>query len=610
MNRRQLLEVGGALASLGVLRGAYANAQVTRAAVVVGVDKCGALPVLNDAAAGASAFAHWLRGEGFVVREITDIGNKPVAFRDVKKAVFDFVKLGTVQELLIYFAGHGFKVGASEYWMLTEASSDANESIALRACLDAAQLCGIPKVFIVSDACRSTSASLGINQLHGGVLFPIDQDSNDPTVFDCFYATLPGKEAFELPLKESVKAYDGVFTSTFLGAYVDSPPSLVIDVKGVKIVDNHLLKKYLPDEVRRRVENKNIKFTQKPHCPCQSDSPTYIGRVRVTGKQAVAPAPINASVADVARYEFNNWGLWTHRAVTTQASEPQILATAQQTGFNVLSNQIRFVSSAGENAPVQFETQTGFVVFGSAVKSFRSTNPKSLAELLDSGNGDDRTAILRTEPQPSSVFIEFAGGTSTVLAVLPGFIGRILVRGGLVDDVAYVPSRNTSRWLDQPEAFEDLRRLHGTMAAAVDQGVFEIEGSAEERLAQASELVDRISLKNKGADPTLALYSAYALADAGMRAQLDTLSSVVRADLGEELFDLAMLSRRLSKQTVRPNGPVTPFCPMLTQGWERLGVRQIGLIPPVASARPFIHPAAIWTTFRPEGTKRIRTVFP
>ena len=61
-----------------------------RAAVVIGVNSTGGLPVLDSAAPGAKEVAHWLRDEGFEVVCLTD-ETDPVTHIAVRDAVFRFV---------------------------------------------------------------------------------------------------------------------------------------------------------------------------------------------------------------------------------------------------------------------------------------------------------------------------------------------------------------------------------------------------------------------------------------------------------------------------------------------------------------------------------------
>lgn len=100
---------------------------------------------------------------------------------------------------------------------------------------------------------------------------------------------------------------------------------------------------------------------------------------------------------------------------------------------------------------------------------------------------------------------------------------------------------------------------------------------------------------DKGLDPALGLYAAYAYVDADLRDEVASVQSYMREDLGGDLFDVAMLSRnqRLSQDLVAPS------CPMLTQGWNLLRSRRIDLPPLLSNAQDELLPA-LWTTFPPQ----------
>src|SRR3981189_545766 len=122
MRRRDVLVGGVAWAQLVASRNVLAQggAASTRAAVVVGVNKTGNLPVLRAAVSGAKSVADWLSAEGFEVKLIVD-DNQPVAADAIKRAVPALVDRGTLTQLVIYFSGHGVAFGSSEFWLLTRA---------------------------------------------------------------------------------------------------------------------------------------------------------------------------------------------------------------------------------------------------------------------------------------------------------------------------------------------------------------------------------------------------------------------------------------------------------------------------------------------------------
>jgi hypothetical protein len=123
------------------------------------VDKAGNLPVLHGAASGARTVGDWLRAEGFEVTPLIDDGH-PVRAGDIFNAVKTLVSQGTLEQLIVYFSGHGFINGFAEIWMLSEAPDNPNEAVSLTESVDLARGSAIPNVVFISDACRSRPDSL------------------------------------------------------------------------------------------------------------------------------------------------------------------------------------------------------------------------------------------------------------------------------------------------------------------------------------------------------------------------------------------------------------------------------------------------------------------
>ena len=141
-----------------------------------------------------------------------------------------------------------------------------------------------------------------------------------------------------------------------------------------------------------------------------------------------------------------------------------------------------------------------------------------------------------------------------------------------------------------------IEELHAAVATAARYGVFRIEGPAGNRERSSAELASRIRML-KGIDPTLGLYAAYAYDDAGVTEEVRLVREIMRGDLGVDLFDVAMLAGYLSGQTPED---FYPFCPMLSQGWGLLRVRNVSLPPSVAPAADHLRPS-LWTMLDREG---------
>ena len=184
-----------------------------KAALVIGINKTGDLPLLSAAASGAVQVGEWLRKEGFQVQPFVD-GRKPVLAGEIFSAVSDLVERGTLQQLVIYFSGHGFLSNGSEHWMLSGAPANPNEAISVAESVLLARECGIPSVVLISDACRSTPTSLRAERVRGSLIFPNESVAAgvgfDDVEVDRFFATLPGEPALEMALEESAGQYEGI----------------------------------------------------------------------------------------------------------------------------------------------------------------------------------------------------------------------------------------------------------------------------------------------------------------------------------------------------------------------------------------------------------------
>ena len=265
-----------------------------------------------------------------------------------------------------------------------------------------------------------------------------------------------------------------------------------------------------------------------------------------------------------------------------------ITAVAKRTGFIAFETR-----SSDARAPDRFETQLGFSVSGVRV-SRALASPGMEADVFRRGDGRQEVRVHSKGEIAGSVAIQFADDSGTVVAALTGYIGIVVVYGAGVSNISYVPVQSSWHW---EKRTTDLSELHAVVATAARFGVLQIEGVRRAKIEKAKELTDTIQ---KGSDPTLGLYAAYACADAGLTDEVLSIRTTIRADLKRDLFDVAMLSSALSaRPPVGADAPV-PFCPMLSRGWELLRVSNVRLGPEMTWARDH-RVDALWTTFSPKG---------
>ena len=273
---------------------------------------------------------------------------------------------------------------------------------------------------------------------------------------------------------------------------------------------------------------------------------------------------------------------------------------------------LRAILGARGNVPAHpIKTGTGFAVSGWR-GALAIGNPWMETTLLTPGEEEagqplhSVPAIIQVEARKAragSVAIQFADGSGTVIAAIDGYVGTVVVDGGGVTNVSYVRSQENGLWPDYERKRARLDQLRATVGTAARFGVFRIEGERETRTKRARQLGDAIRILND-IDATLGLYAAYAYADADLSDEVRSVRSLMHQTLNADLFDVAMLSGILSGKRSDDGDDPVPFCPMLSQGWNLLRVKDVRLLPEIEEARYHLRPA-LWTTFDPEGMRII-----
>jgi hypothetical protein len=143
---------------------------------------------------------------------------------------------------------------------------------------------------------------------------------------------------------------------------------------------------------------------------------------------------------------------------------------------------------------------------------------------------------------------------------------------------------------------DSIDKLRATIAAAARLGVFHLD----DKLKAVDFVADGIGT-SYGIDPAIGLYASYAYSEAG-RNDVERIRQVMYNYLQVDLFDVALLAS--SRGRFSREWSLVPFCPMLTQGWNFLRAREVGLPPVLDEAQDELEPA-LWTTFKPSRTDAI-----
>lgn len=602
MKRRQFVAAGLATASAMTPMRLFAQAvNSNRAAVVLGVDKPGNLPKLKAAASGAASVANWLSGEGFEVKLMTD-GSQPVKVSDVFDAVAALVRRGTLEQLVLYFAGHGFISAYSEFWLLSGAPDNPNEAVSVQESIFLARQTSIPNVVIISDACRSKSTDLEAERVRGSLIFP--NNPARPHVIadvDLFYATLVGDPSWEASLQDSTSGFAGIFTATFLDAYRHPDQSMVNRIRGKDVVPNGKLKPYLLREVPRRAQAASIRITQHPDVQVVSGDSTYIGTVSTSQRQHLGgplPATISALAGEtLARVQEAPAG--SHQ-VPSSMIPTTLRGLAEESGFTASTERI--VSARGQSEELPWPTC--FAVSGAHIASVRPA-PGISVKLVNESQDRTLLEVNLMARRAGLVSVRFHDASGTVLVALENYIGSVVVDAQGVSNVSYVPSRNNP--MAGPSLEPRIAALHAVIATSARFGVFRIEGGRKNN-EQAIKLANSIRVM-KGYDATLGIYAAYAYAQADIDEQVKSVSFIMRSVYGTEFFDLEMLAGELSGKQLEPSSGVLPLFPMLSQGWNLLRVKNVRLPPGVFKARDHLRPS-LWTTFDASGMEIVESAIP
>src|SRR6266481_379603 len=151
---------------------------MVRAGIFIGVDQTGNLQKLKDAAAGAKRMHGWAISQGMVDKEsaqlITDTGGKKVDPNEIYDAIKEIIDGPGVDQLIVYFAGHGVNISRSEHWLLTDAPVRTNAAVNVSGSVELARYCGIQHVIIISDACRVAPDGIQAQNVRGVDVFPND----------------------------------------------------------------------------------------------------------------------------------------------------------------------------------------------------------------------------------------------------------------------------------------------------------------------------------------------------------------------------------------------------------------------------------------------------
>lgn len=596
---------------------------MSRAAVLIGVDKTGNAPQLNDAASGAKRMKKWAEQQNMDTILLTDERGKKVSPDQIFAAIESIAKKGADQ-LIVYFAGHGVNIGYSERWLLSDAPGNSNAAVNLAGSAECARRLGIGHVVFFSDACRTAAEGIQAQGVAGSIVFPNVSPTGLEKAVDEFWATRLGDPAHEIKdPNQAASKYEALYTGVLLDALGGAAPEVIEPDPPDSIVRPWRLRVFLEEEVQRRIKARDLAalVIQEPDARITSDpKKAWVSRLRaVPGPRSASRPPgagplsppgpdgggdggkrIQRPFVGVPQASANNLEFVTRSLLRSAVSDGAMLdemiqraRTDTVRGSRAIAERID--RSTNPPGPDHFETECGFKVQGAQVAE--AIAKRADARVL----GDDLVRIDKVQPPGASVLIVLKSGNGAVVPAIPGFIGTLAIEDRNLTDVSYEPSAQTWRWNPFKQRATQIRTLRGIAASATRSGLFRLE---EEKDALA---VARQMQYAKGLDPTLAVYAAYAYLGLRRRDRIKEMSGYMRDDLGMRLFDIAMLTGELEGKMGR-DASVLPFLPLLSQGWALLSAYRIELPPALKAIEPMLLPS-VWTFFNRDGVKRLRSVF-
>ncbi|WP_145984403.1 SAV_2336 N-terminal domain-related protein [Bradyrhizobium nitroreducens] len=244
-----------------------------RAVIAIGVDKVARLPSLRAATSAARQFAQW-SSESQGIHQVwlfTD-GNRPVGISEIREAIKTCVLRGDLDQIIVYFSGHGTSIAQQDLWLLSDASQDLNEAIGVDQNVQLARSSGIPHVVFISDTSRAPLDMKALLSAMGSPIFPnlpAHPSTSVRSEIDRFFAAGVAQNAYEID-------GESVFTSVLLSALSGSEPSVLTQHDGRQIISSRSLSRFLRQAVPKKLEQFAVSLHQAPDSIIESGGDSWL----------------------------------------------------------------------------------------------------------------------------------------------------------------------------------------------------------------------------------------------------------------------------------------------------------------------------------------------
>lgn len=566
------------------------RADPVRAGLFIGVNRAHDMPPLQAAGTGARDMRGWALRQGVPERNtrlITDDEGQKVGVDQVQTAIEELLAGPGLDQLVVYFAGHGVVACRTEHWLLSDAPHRAQQAINVAGSVELARACGVGHVVLISDACRSASDDLRLGRVYGQDLFPNDSSDTPATPVDQLFACAPGRAALELRVPDlAAGSYQAVYTTVLLEALGGRFADLLQDSGDPAdlhhYVEPRALNDFLAKEIPRRILDLDVPYrdTQRPDA------------IITSSNQWIARIPLGP---DDERRRGGSIQAGPSRRMREQAAG--LVRTARTGDVRQLRREMSLIedrSDDPQSAPLRRLT-----------RQVRQTLPAFGPDGLPTGCGikvrgarmrdwfvpgmsvtqvDDQ--VLRIDPGDerfASAVLEFADGTGTVVPVFAGGLTTLTVVGGELVDVG-------------------VERATGASTALRATRVVAAAAAGHSRLDLDAALTDELLGRPRGGflgDPVLAAYLATMLHERQEDPRrIDDLQRDLCTRFGAGIFDVGMLGSG-------PGARVVPCTPLLTRNWALLRARRIDLHPALDGLAATLLDSTL-SMYQPAGVDRLR----
>jgi uncharacterized protein YraI len=451
--------------------------EMNRAVVLIGVQKAYNLPVLQAVLAGVDGMEEWALSQGIPsarIKKITDKDER-VTPQLIKDAVNKLLEPGDLDQLIIYFAGHGVNIGYAEYWLLSEAIIDSDAAVNVKASEERARSSSVPHVVFISDACRTAAAGIQAQGILGSTIFRNPPAPGPAKPVDLFFATQVGDPALEIKdPNEAAQGFKAVYTEALLEALRGQRPEIAEpdSEAGGDVIRPWPLQDFLEKELPIRVYQATLGQNPRSQLPeariTSRPSKTWISLVPTTvdgssPPKFAGPPPDDARKhSELTKLACNRTTLATRALLVERGSGLEMAMTSIPLAESISRSDLDVFSKTNRRfrddvrslsqpfGSLHMETRCGFKIRGARIAKCTGSME---SHVFDDGTG---AHTMVAEHSACSYLLEFQNGTGALLPAIGGFLSTLTFKDEQLIDVAYEPSEYTDRWSEYESRADDI----------------------------------------------------------------------------------------------------------------------------------------------------------